>query len=407
MRQGLLLAWLLTLSGLAGCAPPTGVLLPVSAPAPGASTVEMLVVTTRAPAADPGEIFSGGRDPVESYADITVSIPPDNVRRPGEVEWPQQAPGDAATEFVTLKVDVTQDRARAKDDFSQMVKQSPKRTVLVFVHGFNNRFEDAVFRLAQFVHDSRANVTPVLFTWPSKGSVFAYGYDRESANYSRDALERLLRWLAEDPQVGEIAVLAHSMGNWVTLEALRQMAIRDRRVAPKIRNVMLAAPDVDFDVSRTQILAMGPTRPDFTLFLSESDKALAFSRKIWGAPRLGDIDPYVDPYRAELAKEHIHVFDVTGYHSPDPLHHGTALENPQIVKLIGASLDSGQVLTDSRVGLGERVMQLTAGAASTVGEAAGLAATAPIAVIDPTTREHYGDQMQSLTETLPAAIEAE
>jgi len=395
------------LGGFTGCATPTGVLLPVSAPAPGASTVEMLVATTRTPAADPGELFSGGRDLSESYANITVSIPPDNVRQIGEVQWPQQAPGDAATEFVTLKVDVTQDRAQAKETFNRLNKQAPGRTVLVFVHGFNNRFEDAVFRLAQFVHDSRANATPVLFTWPSRGSVFAYGYDLESASFSRDALEGLLRWLAQNPQVGEIDVLAHSMGNWVTLEALRQMAIRDGRIAPKIRNVMLAAPDVDFDVSRTQILAMGPQRPDFILFSSERDKALAVSRKLWGAPRLGDINPDVEPFRGQLAKERISVLDVSGFRSTDPLQHGTFAENPQIVQLIGRSLNSGQVLTDSRVGLGERVMGLTAGAASTVGQAAGLAATAPLAVIDPTTREHYGERIESLTETLPATIQAQ
>ena len=52
--------------------------------------------------------------------------------------------------------------------------------VLVFIHGFNDRFEDAVFRFAQVVHDSDAPVVPVLFTWPSRGSVLAYGYDRES-----------------------------------------------------------------------------------------------------------------------------------------------------------------------------------------------------------------------------------
>ncbi len=60
---------------------------------------------------------------------------------------------------------------------------------LVFVHGFNNKFEDAVFRFAQIVHDSGAEVAPVLFTWPSKGSVLAYGYDRESTNFSRNGLE--------------------------------------------------------------------------------------------------------------------------------------------------------------------------------------------------------------------------
>ena len=41
----------------------------------------------------------------------------------------------------------------------------------------------------------------------------------------------------------------------VTVEALRQMSIRDRGIHPKIKNVMLAAPDIDVDVFRRQIAA--------------------------------------------------------------------------------------------------------------------------------------------------------
>jgi esterase/lipase superfamily enzyme len=64
-------------------------------------------------------------------------------------------------------------------------KQTGRSKVLVFVHGFNNRFDDAVYRFAQIVHDSRAPVIPILFTWPSRGELRlrAYTYDRESANY--------------------------------------------------------------------------------------------------------------------------------------------------------------------------------------------------------------------------------
>ena len=71
------------------------------------------------------------------------------------------------------------------------VEQSARRELFVFVHGFNNRFDDAVYRFAQIVHDSKAPAIPVLFTWPSRGEtkLRAYTYDRESANYSRDALE--------------------------------------------------------------------------------------------------------------------------------------------------------------------------------------------------------------------------
>jgi esterase/lipase superfamily enzyme len=123
-----------------------------------------------------------------------------------------------------------------------------KHRVLIFVHGYNNRFSDAVFRLAQLVHDSDAEVTPILFTWPSRGSVFAYGYDRESATLSRDAFEQLLNMLVSDPAVGKIDILAHSMGNFLAVETLRQIGLRHGAIPPKIADVMLAAPDVDVDL---------------------------------------------------------------------------------------------------------------------------------------------------------------
>src|SRR3954467_9044759 len=92
--------------GLAGCASPKGVLLPVAATVPGASTVDMLVATTRMRAQDPQEFYSGGRGPELSFAEFTVSIPPAANRTAGEVQWPQSVPGNPATDFVTLKADI-------------------------------------------------------------------------------------------------------------------------------------------------------------------------------------------------------------------------------------------------------------------------------------------------------------
>jgi esterase/lipase superfamily enzyme len=313
----------------------------------------MVVATTRERSA-PAEMFSGLRGPALDFANIVVSIPPDRVRQIGEVQWPRQIPGDPATEFVTLKANYI-DRPQAIATFSRLVKNAPKRQVLVFVHGFNNRFEDAVFRFAQFVHDSGADVAPVLFSWPSNGSSFAYDYDRESANYSRDALEDLLRLLSKNPQVGEVTVLAHSMGNWVTLEALRQMAIRDGKVADKIRNVLLAAPDLDFDVAREDITAMGPQRPHFTLFVSDG--------KIRGGPTTGTIDPDIEPYKSALAGARIDVVNPTGVSSADQTYHGTFAENSRVVEVIASLIAMG--------GLDERIMATTVSAA--VGNAASLA----------------------------------
>ncbi|MGO8388816.1 alpha/beta hydrolase, partial [Rhizobium johnstonii] len=88
---------------------------------------------------------------------------------------------------------------------------------------------------------------PVLVTWPSRGILLAYGYDSESTNYTRNALETLFQYLARDPEVNEVSILAHSMGNWLALEALRQMAILNGHLPAKFENVMLASPDVDVD----------------------------------------------------------------------------------------------------------------------------------------------------------------
>ena len=64
----------------------------------------------------------------------------------------------------------------------------------------------------------------------AKSKLRAYTYDRESANYSRDAFEQLLEMLAANPNVKEINIVAHSMGNWVTLEALRGLSIRSGKI---------------------------------------------------------------------------------------------------------------------------------------------------------------------------------
>ena len=391
---------------LGGCAGDVrGVLAPVASTAPGTSKVTMLVATTRSPDEDAGVLFSGERGK-QGFAEITVSLPPDARRKIGEVQWPSKLPGDPATEFVTLKVDKI-DRTEAIARLHKAVQKVPKRRVMVFIHGFNNRFEDAVFRFAQIVHDSNAEVVPILFTWPSRGSLFAYGYDRESGNYSRQALENLFQALAKDPAVGEVSVLAHSMGNWVTLEALRQMAIRNGRIAPKIANVMLAAPDVDIDVFRNQIAEMDGKRPRFTVFVSQDDKALAVSRRVWGSTaRLGAIDPDAEPYRSQLAAADITVLNLTKLRTGDSLNHGKFAESPEVVKLIGTRLVEGQPITDSRVGIGERLMQVTAGTAAAVGTAAGLAISATIAVIDPNTRRNFNDKVEQVGHSIGDATDA-
>lgn len=391
-RRLALLAAALLLAGCAGR--PTGNLVTVAASAPGAQTVDMFVATTRAAVDQPaGVLFDGERGAGLAFADIAVSVPPDDARKIGEVQWPSSPPGDPAHDFVTLRADrIDLNEARARLD--SRLAHSPSRHVLVFVHGYNTRFEEAVYRFAQIAHDAHADVTPVLFTWPSRGRAFDYLYDRDSATYSRDALEAVLQGLAKDPKVAKISILAHSMGNVVAVEALRQMAIRDRAISPKIADIMLAAPDLDVDVFRREIaeIQSEAKTPPITLFVSQDDRALGLSRWVAGdSPRIGAIDPRQEPYRSELEKAHVQVVDLTKVASDDPVNHGK-FASSQVVQAIGMRLAAGQKLNDARSSLGETLGTVALGATKAVGETAAFAVSAPIAVIDPATRETLPDR---------------
>lgn len=378
-------------------------LTPTPATAPGVSIVDMMVVTTRKASPQPGVLFTGERDPKISLTDIRISIPPDRIRQIGEVQWPKTLPADPATDFTTVAArEVTRDEARSWF----RAKSKGGRHVLLFVHGFNNTYEDAVYRFAQIQHDSGADAVPILFTWPSRGSVLAYNYDRESTNFSRDALEEALQALAKEPSVTDVSLLAHSMGSFLALESLRQMAIRNGRIAPKIRNVILAAPDVDVDVFKQQLGEMGPVgqRPRFTVFTSTDDRALMVSSRIAGkVPRLGAIDPKAEPYASEFKTGGVDAFDLTDLETAESLRHGK-FASASVVKAIGRRLVAGQQISDSELSLGERVGQLATGVATGAGAAAGAIVSAPIAIVDPKTRRSYGDQWSSAGDGLGDAL---
>lgn len=399
----LIISALVALSLLVGCAGrPRGVMTPVVvAQAAGQSQVDMLVATTRQPSGDPATLFSGERNPMLSLTDVAVSIPSDSHRKAGTVQWPRQLPPNPETDFAVTRVQKVMQGDEAHSWFRLHNKGGH---VLVFVHGFNNRYEDAVFRLAQIVHDSGAQTTPMLFTWPSRARVFDYNYDKESTNYSRTALEDALRTLADAPQVNDITILAHSMGTWLTMEALRQMGIRDGRIAPKIQNVILASPDIDLDVFAKQWVDMGPHRPKFTLFVSQDDRALAASRFISGdVSRLGAIDPTAEPYRTQLENAGITAIDLTKVETDDGLHHGKFAESPEIVQLIGQRIIKGQTLTDSQISLGDGITAVVAGTARNVGTVTAATISAPVKLIEQPTS---GRTAPKLDETLGAGGQA-
>src|SRR5690606_36940194 len=135
--------------------------------------------------------------------------------------------------------------------FATTLRERITRTggrALVFVHGYRTPFDGSVYRTAQIVHDSGYTGTPVLFSWASSGRTVDYIYDNNSATVARDGLEKTLRTLRA-AGASRIDIVAHSMGNWLTMEALRQFALTsDRDIGNSLGDVILASPDIDVDV---------------------------------------------------------------------------------------------------------------------------------------------------------------
>lgn len=378
---------------LSGCSSLSGVLEPVHEQYADATKVAVLVSTTRAPSADRSILFSGERGQT-SQAAISVSIPPDEARDVGQVQWPRQIPPNPAAEFAVL--DVQQLDGKAQTAAWLRTHATKSRRALVFVHGFNTTFERSLIWFAQIAHDAGADATPVLFSWPSRGSLFEYSYDRESAAFSRDALERLLRELAASPAIDEITILAHSMGAWVTTETLRQMSIRDGRISGKIQTVILASPDIDLDVFRSQLQTFGKARPQFFVFISRRDRALRLSRRIAGnIERLGAVDPDADPW---LVSEGIAVVDLTDTATGSWTRHAKFAENPDAIRFLGAQMINGS--GDEPGGFGERLQSLSVGVTQGIGGAAGMVLTAPIAIVNPKARPAFANQFDQVQQAV-------
>jgi len=342
----------------------------------GNAVVDMLVATSRLPSDNPATLFSGERSVNPSITDVAVSIPSDKARAAGTVQWPKKLPPNPETDFAVVRV---QPVATGKEAHDWVRRHSSGGHAMVFIHGFNNTYEDSVFRFAQIVHDSGADVTPILFTWPSRAKVFDYNYDKESTNYSRTSLEMMLKALVEDKNIKDITILAHSMGTWLAMESIRQMAIRDGNLPKKIENVILASPDIDVDVFARQWSELGDKKPNFTIFVSQDDRALALSRYISGdVQRLGQINPAEEPYKSKLENAGITVVDLTKVKSTDRLNHGKFAESPEIVQLIGQRLVTGQTLTDSDIGVGDGITAIVAGTVNTVGKVAATTVATPV-----------------------------
>ncbi|MDQ2634151.1 MAG: alpha/beta hydrolase [Pseudomonadota bacterium] len=342
---------------------------PAASPAAGvAAKHDIFIATTRKKADDVRVVFDRQRSDTLGFARVGVTVPKDHEI--GRIERAKDGnPGNPATDFAAVDLTIY-DSAPA---FTTAVSNEGDR-VLVFVHGYNTGFDDGVYRLTQITHDTKYPGTPVLFSWASGAKTRDYVYDKDSSTAARDDLEATLVMLSQSPRVKSIDLIAHSMGNWLAMEALRQLAIAGNRdLDGKLGYVVLASPDIDVDIFKKQMKRYGKPDKPFVVLLSADDKALRISSFIAGKQaRVGD-----DANAAELAELGVTVVDLSSARSGDKLNHAKFADNPVLVQLLGDRLRLPDSLQPTQQQANDRINQLAGG----LGQAAAIVVTTPLRIM--------------------------
>ena len=195
----------------------------------------------------------------------------------------------------------------------------------LFVHGYNNTFENGVTTIAQIWHFLGREGVALTYSWPAgRGGLRGYFTDRESGEFTIFHLKQFLRDIVASPDVERLDIIGHSRGTDVVLTAMRELYLeakgreRDNNDLWKVGNLVLAAPDVDMEVFSQRVGAEGlfalPHR--FTVYLSDHDRAIGLSTWLFGSVRrLGRLrkSDLSEEQRARLAEmQNLHLVDALG-----------------------------------------------------------------------------------------------
>lgn len=271
---------------------------------PKAPTAKSLVeITTyyatnrnRSGSPEPAAFYGAKVESMLEYGRAIVTIP--LTHSPGNIELPsfwKLEREDRNKHFVLKSIEpLSLDATRS--EMADRLQTSGSKAILAFVHGYNVGFREAAMRTAQLAHDLKFAGVPFFYSWPSAARVTAYLQDADAAELSEGVFEQLVEDLSSLP-ASDVYLVAHSMGNRIVSKALRARVEKGKEIS-KLRELVLAAPDINADLFRTviapKLAAMQGTR--ITVYASSTDLALRASRALHRFSRVGETNPGVFVY---------------------------------------------------------------------------------------------------------------
>jgi len=130
----------------------------------------------------------------------------------------------------------------------------------------------------------------VFYSWPSQSSMFKYPQDELNIEWSGRNIKLFLEDYITKSESNDIYLVAHSMGNRGLTKAIIELMNEKPKLAQKIKEIILAAPDIDADVFKNDIAPKmtSKIKKPITLYVSRNDLALKASNTFHGNPRAGE-----------------------------------------------------------------------------------------------------------------------
>jgi esterase/lipase superfamily enzyme len=213
---------------------------------------------------------------------------------------------------INLFQDIEQGRfsQSAVDDLSDS-----GRNLLVFIHGFDNSFENAITRAA-FNREwfaasgvAAADTAVVAFSWPSAGKLISFpfldaAYRRDQTTAGQSGLHLMSFFANLEPIISRaraqgrrVFLLVHSMGNWALQAALESWFLHGNGDAALFDEALLAAADEVYNtfdfLPSGRMSGLERLAARISTYASSEDAVLKLSMAVnLGAKRLGQDGPH-------------------------------------------------------------------------------------------------------------------
>ena len=247
---------------------------------------------------------------------------------------------------------------QAFDDLAQA-----GRNLLIFVHGFDNSFENAITRAAfnrEWLAGSgqaAADTTVVAFSWPSAGRLLELPfllrpYKSDQVMAGQSGLHLMSFFANLEPIIERarangrrVFLLTHSMGNWALQSAVENWFSHGNGDADLFDEAFLAAADEQFNsfefTRMGRLSGLDRLARHVTILFSEADAVLGVSAGVNFIRRLGQDGPHARFDQSRFPPIRYSMLDCSGFHDFSPgfgASHQYYRRSPAVRQLICSTL---------------------------------------------------------------------